>query len=70
MTAKVSCVGVVVLIVRHDAAVGRVWSIEEVCQRYAALIPDAAGPARAARPAPRAAARAHDAGPGPLQCLR
>ncbi|MGI5133816.1 hypothetical protein [Streptomyces sp. CA-106110] len=54
--AKVSCAGAVVLIVRHDAAVGRVWSVEEVCQTCAALIPNAAVHARAARPAPTASA--------------
>ncbi|MER5888698.1 hypothetical protein ABT160_33140 [Streptomyces sp. NPDC001941] len=44
------CAGAVLLILRHDASVGRVWSVEEVCEACAPLIPHAAVVARAVRP--------------------
>ncbi|MEU5241677.1 hypothetical protein ACH4UR_35805 [Streptomyces lydicus] len=47
---KVHCAGAVVLILRHDPTVGRVWSIEEVCDTCAPLIPNATILARAGRP--------------------
>ncbi|WP_328405025.1 hypothetical protein OHS70_37260 [Streptomyces sp. NBC_00390] len=49
---KVHCTGAVVLILRHDATIGRVWSVEEVCETCAPLIPHARTLARAARPRP------------------
>ncbi|MET7296218.1 hypothetical protein ABZS79_29540 [Streptomyces griseoloalbus] len=51
------CAGAVLLILRHDPTVGRVWSIEEVCETCAPLLPNvtllarAAQPRRTARPA-------------------
>lgn len=48
--AKTSCAGRVVMILRHDPAVGRVWSVEEVCELCAPLIPNSTVVARAARP--------------------
>ncbi|MEU6071908.1 hypothetical protein ABZ864_47695, partial [Streptomyces sp. NPDC047082] len=57
---KVHCTGSVVLIVRHDPSVGRVWSVEEVCEMCAPLIPNATVVARAARrPSPDAPAAGH-----------
>jgi len=47
------CSGGVVMILRHDATVGRVWSVEEVCETCAPLIAHATVLARAARPRPR-----------------
>ncbi|MFE4925159.1 hypothetical protein [Streptomyces sp. NPDC056661] len=49
---RVYCTGSVVMILRHDPTVGRVWSVEEVCQTCAPLIPHARVIARAARPRP------------------
>lgn len=48
--AKAYCAGAVVMILRHDPIVRRVWSVEEVCERCAPLIPNATVLARAARP--------------------
>ncbi|MFF3940509.1 hypothetical protein [Streptomyces phaeofaciens] len=48
---RVHCAGSVVMILRHDATVGQVWSVEEVCAMCAPLIPHATVVARAARPA-------------------
>lgn len=47
---KTSCAGAVVMILRHDPVVRRVWSLEEVCETCAPLIPNATVVARAARP--------------------
>jgi hypothetical protein len=47
---KTSCEGGVVMILRHDPIVRRVWSLEEVCETCAPLIPNATVLARAARP--------------------
>lgn len=49
--AKAHCAGAVVMILRHDPTVRRVWSVEEVCETCAPLIPNATVLARAARPA-------------------
>ncbi|MGW2563083.1 hypothetical protein ACWCXB_28350 [Streptomyces sp. NPDC001514] len=51
---KVHCAGAVVMILRHDPTVGRVWSVEEVCAACAPLITHAAIVARAVRPRPAA----------------
>ncbi|MFM9633206.1 MULTISPECIES: hypothetical protein [Streptomyces] len=48
---RTHCAGAVVMILRHDATVRRVWSVEEVCETCAPLIPNATVLARAARPA-------------------
>lgn len=65
------CSGGVVLIMRHDAGVGRVWSVEEVCASCAPLILNATVVARAERsvpaqvpPAPKVAVRARPSVPG------
>ncbi|MEU6293051.1 hypothetical protein [Streptomyces sp. NPDC046988] len=50
LATKGSCAGQVVLIVRHDPLVRRVWTVEEVCEMCAPLIPNATVVARAARP--------------------
>lgn len=50
------CAGGVVMILRHDPVVGRVWIVEEVCETCAPLIPHARVLARA--DAPRRAAPA------------
>ncbi|MGW3930356.1 hypothetical protein ACWECC_19975 [Streptomyces microflavus] len=47
---KTSCAGTVVMILRHDPIVRQVWSLEEVCEMCAPLIPNATVLARAARP--------------------
>ncbi|MER5376299.1 hypothetical protein [Streptomyces sp. NPDC002553] len=47
---KTSCAGGVVMILRHDPIMRRVWSLEEVCETCAPLIPNATVVARAARP--------------------
>ncbi|CAL9673080.1 hypothetical protein SUDANB105_07663 [Streptomyces sp. enrichment culture] len=47
---KTSCAGSVVLILRHDPVMRRVWSLEEVCEMCAPLIANATVVARAARP--------------------
>ncbi|MER7720862.1 hypothetical protein ABTX99_28625 [Streptomyces flaveolus] len=47
---KTHCAGAVLLIVRHDPVMRRVWSVEEVCETCAPLIPNAAVLARAERP--------------------
>ncbi|WP_043495706.1 hypothetical protein [Streptomyces viridosporus] len=44
------CAGAVLLILRHDATVGRVWSVEEVCETCAPLLAHATVLARAATP--------------------
>ncbi|MFG2767821.1 hypothetical protein [Streptomyces rubiginosohelvolus] len=49
--ARAHCAGAVVMILRHDPTMGRVWSVEEVCETCAPLIPHATVLARAARPA-------------------
>ncbi|MEU9298827.1 hypothetical protein [Streptomyces sp. NPDC048266] len=36
---KTYCAGAPVLILRHDPVIGRVWSVEEVCETCAPLIP-------------------------------
>ncbi|MFJ8201017.1 hypothetical protein [Streptomyces sp. NPDC096152] len=43
------CTGGVLLILRHDATVGRVWVVEEVCESCAPLIPHASVVGRAQR---------------------
>ncbi|MFK0112081.1 hypothetical protein [Streptomyces sp. NPDC091217] len=50
------CAGGVALVLQHDPLVGRVWTLEEVCEACAPLIPNARVLARAARP-PRASQR-------------
>ncbi|MER6273947.1 hypothetical protein [Streptomyces sp900105755] len=44
------CAGGVALVLQHDPLVGRVWTLEEVCDACAPLIPNARILARAARP--------------------
>ncbi|MFI8194742.1 hypothetical protein ACIF8T_39625 [Streptomyces sp. NPDC085946] len=36
--AKTHCAGAVLLVLRHDPTVGRVWSVEEVCETCAPLL--------------------------------
>ncbi|MFG3551841.1 hypothetical protein [Streptomyces sp. NPDC047725] len=43
------CAGAVLMILRHDPVMRRVWSVEEVCETCAPLIPNAAILARAER---------------------
>ncbi|NEC65540.1 hypothetical protein [Streptomyces sp. SID9727] len=47
---KTHCAGAVLLILRHDPVMRRVWSVEEVCEACAPLIPNATVLARAERP--------------------
>jgi hypothetical protein len=61
---KTACAGRVVLILRHDPIVRRVWSLEEVCEMCAPLIPNATIVARAARPERTAAQVPTPARPG------
>ncbi|MGW1626286.1 hypothetical protein [Streptomyces sp. NPDC002172] len=57
------CAGGVTLVLQHDPVVGRVWTLSEVCEACAPLIPNARILARAARP-PRADQRRDGQGPG------
>ncbi|MFE9500543.1 hypothetical protein [Streptomyces collinus] len=62
---RTHCAGAVTFVLRHDPAVGRVWSVEEVCAACAPLLANTTVVARAARhgrvseqpPAPVPAAR-------------
>lgn len=45
---KTHCAGAVLLILRHDPTIGRVWSVEEVCEACAPLLGHATVLARAA----------------------
>ncbi|TXR99746.1 hypothetical protein EAO73_27780 [Streptomyces sp. col6] len=47
---KTHCAGTVLLILRHDPLIRRVWTIEEVCEACAPLLPNATVLARAERP--------------------
>ncbi|MFJ7631020.1 hypothetical protein ACIQZN_31520 [Streptomyces sp. NPDC097595] len=47
---KGHCAGAVLLILRHDPVMRRVWSVEEVCEACAPLLPNATVLARAERP--------------------
>ncbi|MEU2491071.1 hypothetical protein [Streptomyces sp. NPDC007883] len=59
---RVQCAGSVVMILRHDPTVGRVWSVAEVCASCAPLLPHATViAAAAARPRPAATAAAPSA---------
>ncbi|MFF5158441.1 hypothetical protein ACFY3N_19785 [Streptomyces sp. NPDC000348] len=52
---KTHCAGAVLLILRHDATVGRVWNVEEVCEACAPLLLHTTVVARAAQPRRRPA---------------
>ncbi|MDI9884707.1 hypothetical protein QMZ92_09945 [Streptomyces sp. HNM0645] len=58
---RVQCAGSVVMILRHDPAVGRVWTAAEVCAGCAPLLPHATVVADAPRPRPTASAAAQSA---------
>ncbi|MGW0944868.1 hypothetical protein ACWD4O_20290 [Streptomyces sp. NPDC002623] len=53
--ARVTCAGAVVLVLRHDPAVGQVWTLSEVCSACAASLPHARVLSRSAPPRPRVA---------------
>ncbi|MEU3611974.1 hypothetical protein ABZ725_06600 [Streptomyces sp. NPDC006872] len=59
--ARVACAGAVVLVLRHDPAVGQVWTLSEVCSACAASLPHARVLSRPAPPRPRIAQAARDA---------
>ncbi|GGL62616.1 hypothetical protein GCM10010129_02780 [Streptomyces fumigatiscleroticus] len=59
------CAGDVLLILRHDPAVGRVWTLAEVCSRCAPLMTHARVVGRAAPRMPEAAPRPAAEPPGP-----
>ncbi|MDX3116299.1 MULTISPECIES: hypothetical protein [Streptomyces] len=65
---RVACAGTVVLVLRHDPAVGQVWTLTEVCSACASLLPHARVLSRAVPPPVRAAEPGSDArassGPG------
>ncbi|MFE9139492.1 hypothetical protein [Streptomyces sp. NPDC007355] len=65
--SQVSCAGAAVLVLRHDAAFGRVWSVEVVCAACAALIPHARVIARAAAPRPGTTRPSTPAVPAPAR---
>lgn len=50
---RVACAGAVVLVLRHDPAVGQVWTLSEVCAACAPLLPHTRVLSRAAPPRPR-----------------
>ncbi|MFJ4690595.1 hypothetical protein [Streptomyces sp. NPDC088766] len=56
---RVACAGAVLLVLRHDPAVGQVWTLSEVCSACAALMPHTRIIGRATPPP------AHAGGPGP-----
>ncbi|MFD5269651.1 hypothetical protein [Streptomyces sp. NPDC058335] len=58
---RVSCAGAVLLVVRHDPAVGQVWTLSEVCTACASLMTHTRIIGRATRPT----ADAGGQGPGP-----
>ncbi|GGS06866.1 hypothetical protein GCM10010269_52230 [Streptomyces humidus] len=66
---RVACAGTVVLVLRHDPAVGQVWTLTEVCSACASLLPHARVLSRAAPPPPRVSGREPEARPvrGPGQ---
>ncbi|MFI7498203.1 hypothetical protein ACIBVL_06730 [Streptomyces sp. NPDC049687] len=47
---RVNCAGSVVLVLRHDPAVGQVWTLTEVCSACAPLMPHARVISRAVPP--------------------
>ena len=49
---RVNCAGSVVLVLRHDPAVGQVWTLTEVCSACAPLMPHARVMSRAVPPPP------------------
>ena len=49
---RVNCAGTVVLVLRHDPAVGQVWTLTEVCSACAPLMPHARVLSRAVPPPP------------------
>lgn len=49
---RVNCAGTVVLVLRHDPAVGQVWTLTEVCAACAPLMPHARVISRAVPPPP------------------
>ncbi|GGW39005.1 hypothetical protein AB0M58_40615 [Streptomyces bobili] len=61
---RVSCAGAVLLVLRHDPAVGQVWTLSEVCSACAALMPHTRIIGRATRP-PAGAGGPGPAGPRP-----
>ncbi|WP_406005241.1 hypothetical protein OG440_02990 [Streptomyces sp. NBC_00637] len=61
---RVACAGSVVLVLRHDPAVGQVWTLSEVCAACAPLLPHARVLTRAAPPPPRLPDPAPGAGTG------
>ncbi|MEU4875776.1 hypothetical protein, partial [Streptomyces sp. NPDC021608] len=58
---RVACAGTVVLVLRHDPAVGQVWTLTEVCAACASLLPHARVLSRAVPPPPRARGTETDA---------
>ncbi|MFD8415004.1 MULTISPECIES: hypothetical protein [unclassified Streptomyces] len=53
---RVQCTGATLLVLVHNAAVGQVWTVAEVCQACAPLIPHMSVLGRAQRPVPVGAA--------------
>ncbi|MER5436028.1 hypothetical protein [Streptomyces sp. NPDC002588] len=49
---RVNCGGTVVLVLRHDPAVGQVWTLTEVCSACAPLMPHARVVGRSVPPPP------------------
>lgn len=47
---RTQCAGAVVLVLQHDPAVGRVWTLEEICEACARVLPHISVLARAQRP--------------------
>ncbi|MEU2421985.1 hypothetical protein ABZ619_13325 [Streptomyces sp. NPDC007851] len=47
---RTQCAGAVVLVLQHDPAVGRVWTLEEICESCARVLPHISVLARAQRP--------------------
>ncbi|GKQ34941.1 hypothetical protein ALMP_14880 [Streptomyces sp. A012304] len=63
---RVACAGTVVLVLRHDPAVGQVWTLSEVCSACAPLMPHTRVVGRPARPADPGGPPRADSEPGGL----
>ncbi|WP_329416095.1 hypothetical protein OG802_31780 [Streptomyces sp. NBC_00704] len=59
---RVACAGSVVLVLRHDPAVGQVWTLTEVCAACASLLPHARVLSRSAAAPPPPRSAGHGAG--------
>ncbi|MEU2777611.1 hypothetical protein ABZ646_33155 [Streptomyces sp. NPDC007162] len=62
---RTQCAGGVALVLQHDPAVGRVWTLEEICEACARVLPHISVLARAQRPSRTTAGRPAEQQPPP-----